>query len=224
MPIFQLTDDLVFPPPELAEDGLLAVGGDLRPERLLLAYSMGIFPWYTEEEPLLWWSPDPRMIVIPEEAHISRRLQRVIRQGTFRVTVDETFGDVIRACASAPRPGQGGTWILDDMVEAYCALHEKGFAHSVECWQGETLVGGLYGVSLGRAFFGESMFSRVTDASKAAFAALVDLARAWNFSFIDCQMTTPHLERLGGKEVTRERFLKMLKHALTSTTRSGKWQ
>ena len=175
MPVFLLDKDLVFPPPDLADEGgLLAIGGDLSEKRLLLAYRMGIFPWYSEGDPLLWWSPDPRLILLPEEFHVSRRLARVIRQGVFRITMDEAFGSVIRACAETPRHDQGsrgsparpGTWITGEMVEAYCRLHAAGYAHSVECWREDELAGGLYGVSLGNCFFGESMFSRASDASK----------------------------------------------------------
>jgi leucyl/phenylalanyl-tRNA--protein transferase len=223
MPIFRLTEALVFPPPHLAEDGLLAVGGDLSEERLLLAYRMGIFPWYSEGEPILWWSPDPRLILLPNEFHVSRRLDRIIRCGAFTVTMDEAFEPVMRACADAPRPGQRGTWITRTMIRAYRGLHASGYAHSVASWREGTLVGGLYGVSLGRCFFGESMFAHVSDASKVALAALVDQLRAWGFLLIDCQVRTRHLVSLGAREVTRRRFLNLLEKALAAPTRKGKW-
>ena len=224
MPVFRLTDDLVFPPPQLAtRRGLLAVGGDLRVERLLLAYSMGIFPWYSEGEPILWWSPDPRLILLPGEFHVSTRLARVIRQGIFTVTMDEAFDRIIEGCAAAPRPGQHGTWIVPEMIAAYCRLHQAGYAHSVECWQDGALAGGLYGVSLGECFFGESMFHRVPNASKVALAALAARLKSWGFSMIDCQLTTGHLVRLGAREISRRRFLRMLEAGLKGETRIGKW-
>lgn len=214
----------MFPRPALAlRGGLLAVGGDLEPDRLLLAYRMGIFPWYSEEDPILWWSPNPRLVLIPEELHVSRRLERVLRRGVFSVTADKAFERVIEKCASVPRPGQDGTWITRDMIAAYCRLHEMGYAHSFECWQGGELAGGLYGVSLGSAFFGESMFSLAANASKAALAALVRHAKFWNFSFIDCQIPTPNLLRLGAKEIRRAQFLGMLDAALKAPTRVGPW-
>ena len=170
MPIFRLPREVVFPDPSLAEpDGLLAVGGDLSPERLLRAYAEGIFPWFNEGSPILWWSPDPRLVLFPDELHVSSSLARTLRRGRYRVTADQAFGRVIRACSWTERPGQDGTWITDEMIAAYEELHRLGFAHSFEAWSGETLAGGLYGVSLGGAFFGESMFSERADASKAAF-------------------------------------------------------
>ena len=223
MPVYRLHDGLVFPPPEAAEDGLLAVGGDLSVERLLLAYSQGIFPWYSEEEPPLWWSPDPRMIFYPESMYPSHRLWRTLRSGRFRMTADTAFSAVIRACADTPRQDQNGTWILPEMVEAYERLHQAGFAHSIECWEADQLVGGLYGVSLGSAFFGESMFSHRTDASKAAFFTLGGLCRAWNFSLVDGQVHNPHLVRLGGREISRRSFLKKLGEAMAHPTRQGPW-
>lgn len=225
MPLFQLTEELVFPPPEAAcDDGLLAIGGDLRPERLLMAYSMGIFPWYDEASPILWWSPDPRLVLAPSEFHASRRLRRTLRQGLFRVSMDEAFEEVIRRCATAPREGQDGTWITGDMVEAYCRLHALGYAHSVECWRGEQLAGGLYGISLGACFFGESMFSKVPNASKTALAHLCKTLDTWQFSLIDCQMATPHLASLGAKEISRKAFLDRVRQGLRGETRVGKWR
>lgn len=224
MPIYRLNEDLIFPDPALAEEGgLLAVGGDLRLERILLAYSMGIFPWYSEGQPLLWWSPDPRAILIPEDVHVSKSLQRVIRSHQFNVRFDTRFEEVIRCCSEVPRPGQAGTWITEEMIRAYCGLHDAGFAHSVETYLGDDLVGGLYGISLGRAFFGESMFSRQRDASKVAFVALAKHVRNFRFDFIDCQIPTPHLSSLGAVEVSRETYLLKLRFALNNQTLQGNW-
>jgi leucyl/phenylalanyl-tRNA--protein transferase len=223
MPVFQLDHRIAFPDPEQAEpDGLLAVGGDLSPARLLLAYAMGIFPWFNEDDPILWWSPDPRCVVLPGEAHIPRSTLRKLRRGDFEIRFDTAFENVMRACA-APREGQPGTWISEPMVAAYAALHRAGYAHSVEAWQGGELVGGLYGVSLGAAFFGESMFARAPDASKAAFAALCEKAFGWGFHFIDAQVPTPHLERLGASLVPRRDFLTRLAHAQREPSRIGPW-
>jgi leucyl/phenylalanyl-tRNA--protein transferase len=224
MPLFQLTADLVFPRPDLAEpEGLLAVGGDLGVERLLLAYSLGIFPWFGEGDPILWWSPDPRMVLLPEDFHASRSLRRLHRQRRYTLTLDTAFPKVIAACADQPRPSQDGTWITREMERAYIALHEAGFAHSVECWDGARLVGGLYGVSLGACFFGESMFSHEANASKLALWALVEQIRRWGFTLLDCQVHTPHLQSLGGRDLTRKRFLRLLKEALAHPTRRGPW-
>ena len=215
MPVFRLTEDLLFPPPALAEkDGLLAMGGDLSRDRILLAYSMGIFPWYSEGSPVLWWSPDPRLVLIPEELKISRSLSQVIKKGIFSVTMDTAFNRVIRNCAEINRKGQQGTWITEEMLGAYISLHSAGYAHSVESWQSGDLVGGLYGIALGKAFFGESMFAIKSNASKVAFVTLVQYLKKLNFSFIDCQVTTEHLKSLGAKEVSRKKFLQILKKAL----------
>lgn len=224
MPVYRLIDQIVFPPPEEAEpDGLLAVGGDLSSERLLLAYQLGIFPWYSERQPILWWSPDPRLVLEPEEFHVSRRLRQILNRGVFKVTFDQAFESVIRACASAPRPGQDGTWITPEMQEAYIRLHKEGFAHSVESWLDGELAGGIYGVSLGRCFFGESMFSQKSNGSKVALARLVERLRAWDFHMLDAQMPTRHMISLGAKEIPRAAFLKRLKEALRSATIRGKW-
>ena len=224
MPVYRLVKEIVFPPPEEAEaDGLLAVGGDLSTERLLLAYNLGIFPWYSEGQPILWWSPDPRLILEPEEFHISRRLSRTIKKGLFKVTWDQAFAQVIHACAAVPRRGQHGTWITPEMQKAYIRLHKLGFAHSVESWFGGELAGGIYGVSLGKCFFGESMFSRRSDASKIALAALVLQLKAWDFHMIDAQVTTQHMISLGAKEIPRKLFLKRLQNALSFPTLKGKW-
>ncbi len=223
MPVYRLADELAFPPPAEAEDGgLLAVGGDLRPERLLLAYSLGIFPWY-DTPPILWFAPSPRMALRPAELHVPRRLARTLHQGRFRLSLDRAFEAVIRGCAEAPRRDQDGTWIHADMIEAYVALHELGFAHSCEAWLGDELVGGIYGVSLGHAFFGESMFHRETDASKAALVTLVRQLARWEFTLFDCQMHTDHLARFGAREWSRERFEGELSRALEAPTRRGMW-
>ncbi|MCK9293934.1 MAG: leucyl/phenylalanyl-tRNA--protein transferase [Desulfobulbaceae bacterium] len=222
--IFGLNDSLIFPPAYLArEDGLLAIGGDLSVERLLLAYGQGIFPWYTEEDPILWWAPDPRLVLEPEKFHLSKRLARIIRQGQFRVTFDTAFAQVIRAC-SMPRPGkEQGTWLVPEMIEAYIRLHEAGYAHSVECWQGETLAGGLYGVALGRVFFGESMFASVSNSSKVALAQLVTLLQQWEFALIDCQMTTSHLMSLGAREMPGCEFYRRLEKHIPLAGHEGPW-
>ena len=225
MPVFRLNARLAFPPPDLAdESGLLAVGGDLRPERLLLAYSLGIFPWYSEGLPILWYSPDPRLVLESGELVVSRSLRKTMRRGQYRVTLDTAFEQVIRACAEVPRPGQHGTWITRDMVRAYRRLHELGYAHSVEAWQEDELVGGLYGVSLGAGFFGESMFARASDASKVAFVTLVEQLGRWGIQLVDCQVHTEHLARFGAVEWPREKFLRRLAEALAEPTRIGRWQ
>lgn len=224
MPIYLLTDDLLFPPPQVSEsDGLLAVGGDLGEQRLLLAYSHGIFPWYAEGEPLLWWSPDPRLVLYPEEFIVSKSLRKILRKNIFRVTMDTAFEQVIRSCASIWRPHQDGTWITDEMIEAYTKLYHAGFAHSVEVWKTGELVGGLYGVSLGRCFFGESMFSRRSNASKVALYFLVEYLKTLRFDLVDCQVTTEHLLSLGAQEIPRQQFLDELKHSLQTPTLKGKW-
>jgi leucyl/phenylalanyl-tRNA--protein transferase len=224
VPIYLLSSDLVFPTPEHAEaGGLLAVGGDLEPERLLLAYSMGIFPWYSEGEPILWYSPETRMVLRPEALHVSRSLARRLRGGTLRVTLDEEFGKVVRACAATPRPGQDGTWITRDMVNAYERLHALGHAHSVEVWEDDELVGGLYGLAVGSCFCGESMFSHRPDASKVGFVRLVSQLDAWGFRLVDCQLPTEHLERFGAESWPRSRFLRALADAVADSPRRGRW-
>ncbi|MDH5297808.1 MAG: leucyl/phenylalanyl-tRNA--protein transferase [Desulfobulbaceae bacterium] len=224
MPVFELTDELLFPPPHLARrDGLLAVGGDLSPERLLLAYSQGIFPWYSAGEPILWWSPSPRLILVPEEFHCSKRLARHFRQPLYRTSFDTAFRQVITGCANAKRPKGDGTWIVPEMIEAYCELHRLGFAHSVECWQGGELVGGIYGVSLGGTFFGESMFSLAPNGSKIALAVLCERLRQWDFDCIDCQMKSAHLLSLGAHEVIGREFSKLLAKSLAKPNRRGRW-
>ena len=224
MPVFQLSEDLVFPSPHLAsKEGLLAVGGDLTHRRLLLAYSLGIFPWYSEGEPILWWSPDPRLVLYPNELKISKSLNKIIKKEIFRVTVDRAFERVINDCARVRLENREGTWIVDDMVNAYCDLHASGFAHSIEAWEGDRLAGGLYGVSLGKSFFGESMFTRVSNASKVAFVTLVKYLHSLDFTMIDCQITTGHLTRFGAREISRTRYLDQLAESLLSPTLKGTW-
>jgi leucyl/phenylalanyl-tRNA--protein transferase len=215
----------VFPPPESAEQsGLLALGGDLSSERLLAAYAAGIFPWYEDPQPILWFSPDPRWVLLPSELHVSHRLARRLRGGSFEVTLDRAFSRVIRGCARAPRKGARGTWITPAMVAAYEALFELGFAHSAEAWRAGELVGGVYGVSLGGVFFGESMFTLAPDASKVAFATLVRRLAGWGFDFVDCQVHTAHLARLGARPWPRAEFLARLRASLRRETRRGRWQ
>jgi leucyl/phenylalanyl-tRNA---protein transferase len=206
------SDPARFPDPFYAlsePNGLLAVGGDLSTVRLLNAYRQGIFPWYSDGQPILWWSPDPRTVLFPEKLNISRSLRKKLRQQRFRITLDCDFAGVIDAC-SEPRDEQGGTWITEEMKQAYIRLHEIGFAHSVECWEEDKLVGGLYGLSMGKAFFGESMFTRRSDASKIAFAHLVAQLKLWSFRIIDCQVESDHLTSLGAEPITREQFLDLL--------------
>lgn len=228
--VAELVSAFPFPDPRAAaRRGLLAYGGDLAPERLLSAYAQGVFPWY-DEDPILWFSPDPRMVLRPSELHVGRSLAKRERAAPYAIRMDTAFRDVIEACRNMPRPEQDGTWINDDMVEAYCGLHELGFAHSVEAWIAdpasdgeEKLVGGLYGVALGRAFFGESMFAHAPDASKIAFARLVRQLDRWGFELVDCQVTTAHLARFGAAEWTRSDFLDALDRALRGETRRGRW-
>ena len=225
MPIFRLVDEPIFPPPDYADpSGLLAVGGDLSNERLLEAYRLGIFPWYSDDQPILWWSPDPRLVLDLKDFIISRSLRKTLKKGVFQVTFDHAFEQVIQACAVVPRAAQNGTWITEEMQEAYINLHGLGYAHSVESWFGGKLAGGLYGVSLGKCFFGESMFHLKTDASKVALATLVEKLKSWDFHFIDSQMTTEHMVRLGAKELPRRIFLKRLQSALRHSTRRGRWR
>jgi leucyl/phenylalanyl-tRNA--protein transferase len=224
MPVFQLSDEPVFPPTDLAEDsGLLAVGGDLSESRLLLAYSSGIFPWYSGSNPILWWSPDPRLVLFPGETKISRSLRQLIKKNTFKISMDTAFESVIRSCADVHRENEGETWITDEMIDAYIRLHNAGYAHSVESWFEGKLVGGLYGVALGSAFFGESMFAIKSNASKVAFTTLVQQLIKWDFRLIDCQLRTKHLLSLGAREIPRSEFLKILKSCLTVTDKRGKW-
>jgi leucyl/phenylalanyl-tRNA--protein transferase len=224
VPVFRLDERLAFPPPALAEDGLLAVGGDLRPERLLLAYASGIFPWFDDGQPILWHSPDPRMVLEAGRLHVPVSLRKVMRRRPYRLALDTAFEAVIAGCAAARRPEGPGTWITPEMIAAYAELHRLGFAHSAEAWAGDELAGGLYGVSLGGAFFGESMFSRRPDASKIAFVALVEQLERWGITLVDCQVHTGHLERFGAEEWPRTRYLDVLRKALEEKTRRGSWR
>ncbi len=224
MPVFRLSNDLTFPPAHLAiSEGLLAVGGDLSVARLVQAYRQGIFPWYAEDDPILWWSPDPRLVLYPPELHISRSLGRLLKKNRFRFTLDQAFEDVVRGCAAVRGANHPGTWIVPEMITAYTRLHAAGLAHSVEAWCEGRLAGGLYGVSLGRTFFGESMFTRISNASKAALVVLVENLRRQGFDLIDCQVTTPHLMQFGAREIPRTRFLKALRRSLGHRTLRGKW-
>ena len=220
-----LRGDSAFPPVEKAlksPNGLLCAGGDLSAERLLAAYARGIFPWFSEGDPILWWSPDPRMVLFPEELRISRSLRKTVKQEVFEIRVDTSFRAVMENCAG-PRDGQAGTWIVDEILDAYTQLHEMGFAHSVESWREGQLVGGLYGVSLGRAFFGESMFARQTDASKVALVHLVERLRARDYSVIDCQQNTAHLASLGAREIPRAAFSQLLQESIQYPLSGERW-
>lgn len=220
-----LTDDSDFPPVERARrrpNGLLAAGADLSPQRLLAAYRRGIFPWYSAGEPILWWSPDPRTVLFPNEMRVGRTLRKTLRKGCFQVTADTAFERVLDGCAQ-PRPEQAGTWITADMQRAYCQLHALGLAHSVESWVDGELAGGLYGVALGRVFFGESMFARVSDASKVAFVHLVRQLIAWSFGLIDCQMRTPLLAAFGAREIARVQFTRQVAELVDYADVSGPW-
>ncbi len=224
MPIYRLNKNLHFPNPEEASDiGLLAVGGDLSVERLLLAYSNGIFPWFSRDEPILWWSPDPRTILFPFRLKVSKSLRQTLRNKRFEVKFDSDFESVIGNCSSIKRKGEKGTWITKEIKDAYIALHQEGYAHSIEIYYGNKLAGGLYGVSLGRAFFGESMFSIERDTSKIAMHSLVERVTEWDFHFIDAQVETNHLLSLGAENISRTEYLNLLKQALTYPTKKGKW-
>lgn len=221
MPVYQLPSELVFPDPrEAEENGLLAIGGDLEPERLLLAYRSGIFPWYEEGVPILWHSPDPRCILYPADLRITKSFKQSMRNSNLQIHFDQNFESVIRLCAAVPRKGQEGTWITDEMIVAYCKLHELGIAHSVEAYQGSELVGGLYGLALGKVFCGESMFSLVSNASKLCLAALCG---SFDWTFIDCQIYNEHLGRMGATEVSRNKFLEMLKEGIEASSQNQDW-
>jgi len=208
--IFRLDKRIIFPDPSLAEDdGLLAVGGDLSTSRLLLAYHNGIFPWYNDDTPILWYSPHERFVLFPEELKISKSMRQILRSGRFKVTYDQNFTEVINACSSVGRKGQDGTWIIDDMKNAYIRLCKEGHAHSVEVWENEELVGGLYGVRVGEVFCGESMFSKVSNASKMA---LISLCNSGKYKLIDCQVHTEHLESMGARMVSRDEYLGILQN------------
>lgn len=224
MPVYRLTEELVFPPPEGASsEGVVAIGGDLSPERLILAYAQGIFPWPHDDMPLLWFSPDPRFVLDLNRIYINRSLRKSINRGRYQITSDREFRRVIEACSIMVRPNQAGTWINREIVDGFVRLHELGFAHSLETWADGVLVGGLYGVSLGSAFFGESMFAIENDASKIAAVVLLGNLIEWGFSFVDCQVYTDHLSKFGAINWPRTRFLHELRKALCYTTRRGRW-
>lgn len=225
MPVYVLTEDLVFPPPEGASrEGVVAVGGDTSPQRLILAYSQGIFPWPHRDLPLLWFSPDPRFVIGFDRVHIGRSLRKRVRAAELDVRSDTAFEQVLEACARAPRPGQDGTWINQDIRRGFMALHRLGLAHSIEAFVDGELVGGLYGVALGKSFCGESMFSLAPDASKVATVALLGNLHHWGFHFVDCQVYTEHLARFGAEEWPRTRFLHALRKAVAEPTRRGPWE
>lgn len=224
MTVFNIPEENIFPRPELSElDGLLGVGGDLSAERLVNAYANGIFPWYSSEEPILWWSPDPRLVLFPKDFKRNKSLKKIVQKGIFDIRFDSNFAEVIKSCSLIKREGQEDTWITDEMVNAYIKLHELGFAHSVESYFEGELVGGLYGVSIGKAFFGESMFQKKTDASKVALWHLIDRLLEWDYDFIDAQQETNHLKSLGAVTIKREKFLNLLEIAISKESRIKKW-
>ena len=213
--MYYLTKELYFPPVEEASyEGILAVGGDLATERLLLAYKNGIFPWFEEDEPILWWSPSDRMVVNPQDYKVKKSLRNIINRNIFKITFNHDFEAVITNCQQIKRVGQHGTWITEDMIDAYCKLYKAGYAKSVEVWQDDELVGGLYGVDLGHVFCGESMFSKVPNASKVAFVKLVEYLKENEYRLLDCQVHNDHLEKLGAFEISRESFIRILKKNL----------
>ncbi|HRX16844.1 MAG TPA: leucyl/phenylalanyl-tRNA--protein transferase [Spirochaetota bacterium] len=221
--LYKLDDNLIFPDPNKAPaDGLLAYGGDLTTDRLLFAYRSGIFPWYNEE-PILWWSPNPRFVVFPDKVYVSRSMRKILEKNVFTITVDTAFEQVINNCADIPRAGQPGTWITEEMIEAYCRLFDEGYAHSFEAWKNGELVGGLYGLSMGSIFFGESMFTFASNASKAAFLSMASFVKKMGFSLIDSQVHTPHVETLGGESISRRKYLEILKNGLQQNDVTGSW-
>lgn len=224
MPVFRLNHELTFPPVALSEDnGLLALGGDLSPERLKAAYSRGIFPWFGEDDPILWWSPDPRLVLLPDKLHVSRSMQKILRKGVFQVTYDVCFREVVVACREAGL-NKGGTWITGKMIDAYCRLHEQGIAHSVEAWHNGKLAGGLYGVALGACFFGESMFTRISNASKAALITLIRVLQVKGFILVDCQVDSNHMRSMGAELMPRGIFLQKIATARQGDTQDGSWK
>jgi leucyl/phenylalanyl-tRNA--protein transferase len=226
MPVYMLNDELRFPAPEgSSPEGVVAIGGDASPERLALAYSVGIFPWPHRDLPLLWFSPDPRFVLSFDRVHVGRSLRKRVRAAPYEIRTDTAFDAIMRGCAESPRPGQDGTWITEELRAGFLALHERGVAHSIEAYDHNGLLaGGLYGVSLGRAFCGESMFARGPDASKIAMVCLLGNLRRWGYHFVDCQVYTDHLARFGASEWPRAQFLTALRRALSSPTRAGRWQ
>ncbi|UZR93682.1 leucyl/phenylalanyl-tRNA--protein transferase [Chondrinema litorale] len=225
MPVFELDKhDIVFPPAYLADNsGLLAIGGDLSPERLLSAYKMGIFPWFNPNEPILWWSPNPRFVIIPEEIKVSKSMKQVLRSDKFKVTFDQNFHGVIEGCQSVPRPGQQGTWISEEIIDSYYELFKRGFIHTVEVWHEDELVGGLYGGVLGKCFFGESMFAKMSNASKVGFITLAKNLHEFGFEIIDCQVYTNHLESLGARMIPRMQFLNKVEANSHSIPEQAEW-
>jgi leucyl/phenylalanyl-tRNA---protein transferase len=214
MSLFALDKELLFPPVNLAEpDGLLAIGGDLSPERLLLAYSSGIFPWY-EGEYILWWCPDPRFVLLPHELKVNKNIERLLNKNAFLFTINKAFKEVIHHCKKIKRPGQEGTWITDEVEKAYCRMHELGYAHSAEVWKEDELVGGLYGIKLGKVFFGESMFSKVSNASRFTFAKYISQLTEEGIELIDCQVYTEYLESFGARMIPRKEFIQQLQNLL----------
>ena len=223
-PWLEVEDFFPFPPSDTWEDEIVAVGGNLSPGMLISAYAQGIFPWFNEGEEILWWSLDPRFLLYPDHLKVSKSMRKILRSGRFSLSIDRDFSSVMNNCGSVLRKGEEGTWISRDMKDAYSTLHELGFAHSVEVYEGDALVGGLYGVSLGKCFFGESMFARVSNASKTALIALTWFLEEKGFAFVDCQQHTAHLETLGAEDVPRDRFLKELKAALKTPSHRGNWE
>ncbi len=224
MPVFRLNENIIFPRPSLAEEnGLLAIGGDLRPERLISAYRLGIFPWYSEGDPILWWFTSPRLVIYPQEFKIPKRLARYMRKPLYHVTMDTDFEQVIEKCASVRTSNEDETWITDEIKSAYLQLHNLGYAHSVECWHGNRLAGGLYGVALDRVFFGESMFTLMSNGSKIALASLVIHLKKSNFGLIDCQMTSDHLLQYGAREIGGRVFRNKLEKFIQTTSPGGTW-
>ncbi|NJK82579.1 MAG: leucyl/phenylalanyl-tRNA--protein transferase [Saprospiraceae bacterium] len=226
MPVFWLSDkDYHFPDPNLADDeGILAIGGDLSPQRLLVAYERGIFPWFNPTDPIVWWSPNPRFVLFPEELKVAKSMRPYFNNHKFQLTLDTHFEQVIRNCQQARRRGQQGTWITEGIVEGYCQLHDMGYAHSVEVWEGQQLVGGLYGIALGKCFFGESMFAHVSNASKFGFISMVNILRQKDYWLIDCQQPTRHLSSLGGRPIPRKEFLATLHKNKEQITDIGNWR
>jgi leucyl/phenylalanyl-tRNA--protein transferase len=225
MPVFRLTDQIQFPPTDLAEEnGLLAIGGDLKPERLIMAYSRGIFPWYSQGDPLLWWFTAPRLVIFPDEFRIPRRLARYAKKSAVSITRDQAFSQVIRECATVRIESGEGTWISPEMETAFITLHHLGYAHSIECWLGKKLVGGLYGLALDKVFFGESMFSREKLASQFGLVGLVNFLKRKNYKLIDCQMTTNHLLRFGAREISGNEFQNWLRSNIRDLTPDKEWK
>lgn len=225
MPLFRLSEKIEFPPAWLARyDGLLCIGGDLCAKRLILAYRNGIFPWFSNSEPILWWSPDPRLVLFPSRIRVSKSLKKTIRKDCFSIRINTAFEQTIVACSQSRQHKPEGTWLVDEMIDAYITLHKMGIAHSVEAWQGDRLAGGLYGVSLGKIFFGESMFSLVDNASKAALVALAQELDSQGFGMIDCQVTSGHLLRMGAQEITRDLFLDILDHGIDEIVPDNMWR